>query len=121
MGETENKETEMGRRAKKVTGFQGPRSQDRTGQTERGVYAKEGKKRKKRERRGALSDVVESSDRYRCVCICVYVCARTHKRYKRMLNANANNRGRSSGTRSRNRRRDEECADVGEQGESIGL
>ena len=52
MGETENKETEMGRRAKKVTGFQGPRSQDRTGQTERGVYAKEGKKKKKKGKKG---------------------------------------------------------------------
>ena len=62
VGETENKETEMGRRAKKVTGFQGPRSQERTGQTERGVYAKEGKKKKKKKGKkggGALSDVVE--------------------------------------------------------------
>ena len=51
-----DRETEMGRRAKKVTGFQGPRSQDRTGQTERGVYAKEGKKKKRERREG---DVVE--------------------------------------------------------------
>ena len=72
---------------------------------------KEGKKEKK----GKEGRVMLSSDRCRGVCICVYVCARKHKRYKRMLNANANNRGRNS-TRSSNRRRDEECADVGEQG-----
>ena len=51
VGETK-RQTEMGRRAKKVTGFQGPRSQDRTGQTERGVYAKEGKKKKKKGKKG---------------------------------------------------------------------